>query len=214
MNQPARRFVGDARPTSRQQRWWFRRPFGLNEHFGKGRMCRISGQRVQHHLGVTGQLQAPGTVAEVAQRDPPQFEIGVFGNTNLQSGLYTLVLPYQLDQTGPKPAGLGCRCLGDRLAHRPEHAAVQIAQIEKETIAVLGRIGVPAGQRQFTPRRIASAGSGEQGGVATIGERSDVQSAGVLKQGSGHDGFLLAEFASRGKFSRLFPKRGWQSEFG
>jgi len=69
-------------------------------------MGRISRPVIQHHLGVTGQFDSPGLIAQVTQRDPAQFEIGIRGDADFNKGFNTVLLLAKLGNTAIKPAFL------------------------------------------------------------------------------------------------------------
>ncbi len=108
-------------------------------------MSGVGRRRVQHDLGVTGQFQAAGAVAEIAQGGAPQFEIAAARNANLQLSFDAQIPPRQFDQPDAESVAEGIGCFRRRLSQRPKFAAVQIAHVEEKSVAVLGGISIPAG---------------------------------------------------------------------
>ncbi len=111
-------------------------------------MSGIRSPVIKNHLGIAGQFDPPGPVTGVAKREPPQLQISVWSDADLQLGFNPLIQPVKFSNAAVKPALLVRRW---PLAKRPEHAVIEIAQIQQETAAAFQRIRRPAGQSQLVP---------------------------------------------------------------
>ena len=177
VRQPPAPLVGAARAPAREQRPPLRHRLGLHEQLGEGRMSGIRGARLQHHLEIARDLEAPRPGRGVLDAAVADLAGLVRCDRDRQRGEDVLLDAQDLDAPGREVHLVVVGIAAARLvAERPEPARIKIAQVDEVAVAVLDRVGPPAGQRDVVAFGVAAAGVGDQRRVAAIGEGLQVRS--------------------------------------
>src|SRR5262245_21128419 len=144
MRGPDRLFVGSAEPTTGEEGFAMRKPFGFDEELAESGMRAIGSVRREGELEVSGHLQAARFPRGIDQSHAPDLGVVFCGNDNFRKRFARPAFPSELCFVRREtPSVTALRTSHRLMGVTPDRAVFQIPKITDRAWHIAGRVGAP-----------------------------------------------------------------------
>ena len=171
VREPASPLGRAARPAAGEQDFILDGELGLNEELGERRVAVVRLERLQHDLGVAGDLDRPGPARAVAHEQSPHLDIASRIDADAKTRLDLVVDPVDRHYAqGGIDRVRGGFHAGRLMTGGPDGSVLEISKVDEKPEPVLGAVGVPVGERRAPALRKPGPRAGQQHRVRPVGE--------------------------------------------